>query len=251
MPPQDPDFMQSLARGLAVIRCFAEREQPLTIAMAARDTGLSRAAVRRCLHTLVQLGYAVQTAQTYALAPKTLALGYAYLSSSPMAARAQPLLERLRDELGESCSLGIIEEDELLYVARAEARRIMSISIRTGSRMPLYATSMGRVLLAGQTPQWRKAYFARTELRALTANTVTDPQALEAIITQVGQRGYALVDQELEGGLRSLAVPVIERGRVIAALNIGTQAARLSAEELELRCLPTLRRLAEMLSVTG
>lgn len=247
----DPDFMQSLARGLAVIRCFAERERPLTIAQAAQGTGYSRAAVRRCLHTLVQLGYALQQGQSYMLAPKVLSLGYAFLSSSPLAVRAQPLLERLRDDLGESCSLGMLEDDEVFYVARAEARRIMSISIRTGSRMPLYATSMGRVLLAGMAPARRKAYFARAALQALTPQTICDAASLEVVVAQVAEQGYAIVDQELEAGLRSLAVPVMERGVVVAALNIGTQAARVSAADLRSRYLPALRRLAGVLSSGG
>jgi len=247
----DPDFMQSLARGLEVIRCFAERERPLTIAQAAAETGYSRAAVRRCLHTLVQLGYALQQGQSYVLAPKTLSLGYAFLSSSPLPARAQPLLEQLRDELGESCSMGMQEGDELFYVARAETRRIMTMSIRTGSRMPLYATSMGRILLAGRGAEWRKAYYARTDLRPLTEYTIYEPSRLEEAIGRVSEQGYAIVDQELEPGLRSLAVPVLEHGKVVAALNVGTQPTRVSTADLRSRCFPALRRLARALSVGG
>lgn len=243
----DPEFMTSLARGLAVMRCFADEQRPMTIAQAARLTGLSRPAVRRCLHTLVRLGYAAQDHSTYTLRPKVLALGYAFLSSSTLASRAQPLLDRLRDQLQESCSVGVIEEDMVTYVARAEAVRIMSVALRVGSRLPLYCTSMGRVLLAGQDPEARRAYLAGTALAGCTDRTITDPSALLATLESVAHEGHAVVDQELELGLRSVAVPVIARGRVIAAVNVGTQADRVSLAELRSRYLPLLRRIASEL----
>jgi IclR family transcriptional regulator, pca regulon regulatory protein len=244
----DPEFMTSLARGLAVLRCFAEAQRPMTIAEGSRLTGLSRPAVKRCLHTLVRLGYAAQTGVTYELRPKVLALGYAYLSSSSLALRAQPLLDDLRDALHESCSLGVIEEDEVYYVARAEVSRIMSIALRTGSRLPLYCTSMGRVLLAGQPREVQEAYLKRTPLLARTPATQTDPHALLALFQHVAEEGYAIVDQELEAGLRSVAVPVVVAGRVVAAVNIGTQSALVPEGELRLRFLPALRRVARDLA---
>ncbi|PNU06627.1 IclR family transcriptional regulator [Novosphingobium guangzhouense] len=244
----DPEFMTSLARGLAVLRCFADGERPMTIAQAARLTGLSRPAVKRCLHTLVRLGYAVQDGTLYALRPKVLALGFAYLSSSSLAMRAQPLLDQLRDDLHESCSLGVIEEDEVYYVARAEVSRIMSIALRVGSRLPLYCTSMGRVILAGLDRPSQQAYLRRTELTARTDRTVTEPSALLEILDHVAQEGYAIMDQELERGLRSVAVPVIVDGRVIAAVNIGTQADRVTMADLHSRYLPALRRVARDLA---
>jgi IclR family pca regulon transcriptional regulator len=248
-PPSgsDPDFMLSLARGLDVLRCFAEQRRPMTVAQASALTSLSRASVRRCLHTLVQLGYAAQEGHSYVLRPKTLSLGYAFLSSNSLAAHAQPLLDQLRDEIGESCSVGVIEEDELYYVARAEASRIMSISLRAGSRLPLYATSMGRVLLSGQTRTEQEAYLKRTPLVALTQRTECDPLGLLEIFTRIAEQGYAIVDQELELGLRSVAVPVMGRAGVIAAVNVGTQAARVSLVDLRTKSLPALRRLAQRL----
>jgi len=247
----DPEFMTSLARGLAVMRCFAERQQPMTIAEAARETGLSRPAVRRCLHTLVRLGYAAQSGQSYMLRPKVLALGYAYLSSSPLASRAQPMLDTLRDEIGESCSLGVEEEDQVCYIARAESSRIMSIALRAGSRLPLYATSMGRVLLAARSRAEQEAYLRRTQRMALTERTETNAKTLLAIFAQVAEEGFAIVDQELEIGLRSAAVPVFQRGEVVAALNVGTPAARISPAELRAHFLPPLRRVATDLSRAG
>lgn len=250
--PGDPDFMASLARGLAVMRCFAEQERPMTIAQASRLTGLSRPAVRRCLLTLVKLGYVAQDGSTYALRPKVMSLGYAYLSSTPMALRAQPLLDQLRDDLGESCSLGIVDDDQVCYIARAEVSRIMSIALRVGSRLPLYATSMGRVLLAGMPREERSAYFRRTDLAPLTDLTETHPLRLHALCDKVAEEGCAIVDQELETGLRSVAVPVLGlSGRVVAAINVGTQASRISLTELRTRYLPSLRRCARELTATG
>lgn len=247
----DPEFMMSLARGLAVLRCFADAQTAMTIAQASRMTGLSRPAVKRCLYTLVRLGYAAQEGTQYSLRPKVLALGYAYLSSSTLAMRAQPLLDQLRDELHESCSLGVIEEDEVYYVARAEVSRIMSIALRAGSRLPLYCTSMGRVLLAAQEPTKRRAYLKRTDLIARTERTCVQPSALMGILADIAEEGFAIVDQELEFGLRSISVPVIGRSGIVAAINIGTQASRTPVIELRTRYLPALRRMAAELSASG
>lgn len=197
----------------------------------------------------MRLGYATQDGVHYALRPKVLALGYAFLSSSSLAVRAQPLLDELRDELHESCSLGVLEEDEVYYVARAEISRIMSIALRVGSRLPLYCTPMGRLLLAGQTYEMQQDYLRRTELVARTPGTLTQPGDLLDIFRHVAEEGYAIVDQELEIGLRSIAVPVVAGGRVVAAVNIGTQAARVPLSELRTRFLPSLRRVARDLSV--
>lgn len=248
----DPEFMTSLARGLAVMRCFAEQERPMTIAQASKLTGLSRPAVRRCLLTLTKLGYAAQDGSHYALRPKVMSLGYAYLSSTPLALRAQPLLDQLRDDLGESCSLGVVDDDQLCYIARAEVSRIMSIALRVGSRLPLYATSMGRVLLAGMSRDDRTAYFRRTSMTALTEQTETHPGRLNSLCEKIAEEGYAIVDQELESGLRSIAVPVRGlSGAVVAALNVGTQAARVPVTELRTRYLPSLRRCARDLTAMG
>jgi IclR family pca regulon transcriptional regulator len=244
----DPEFMTSLARGLAVLRCFADEQRPMTIAQASRLTGLSRPAVKRCLHTLVRLGYAVRDGVHYALRPKVLALGYAYMSSSTLAARAQPLLDQLRDDLHESCSLGVIEEDEVCYIARAEVSRIMSVALRVGSRVPLYCTSMGRVLMAAQGRVGQEEYLRRTNLIAMTAKTETDPANLLAIFDKVALEGYAIVDQELEVGLRSIAVPVMGPKSINAAINIGVQAGRVSLTELRTKYFPALRRVARDLA---
>jgi IclR family pca regulon transcriptional regulator len=207
--------------------------------------------VRRCLHTLVKLGYAAQTGQSYVLRPKALALGYAYLSSSSLALRAQPTLDALRDEIHESCSLGVAEEDDVYYVARAETTRIMSVALRPGSRLPLYCTSMGRVLLAAMPRSKQEAYLERTALVARTERTQTDRAALLAILADVAKQGFAIVDQELELSLRSIAVPIRQRGDVVAALNVGAHADRLPLVELRAKILPALRRVASDLGTAG
>ena len=245
--PGDPEYMASLARGLTVLQYVAQRERPVTIAEASRALDLSRAAVRRCLYTLHLLGYVGQDVRGYSVRRKTAALGHPYLSLTAFAVRAQSLLDALRDELGESCSLGVIEDDALCYVARAEASRIMSVGLKVGSCLPLYPTSMGRVLLAGRSHEEQEAYFSRTPVQSLTPHSIVDVPRLLMTIRRAAADGYALVDQELELGLRSVAVPVIERGKVLAALNIGMSAARVPLDEVLARILPALRRTAVLL----
>jgi len=213
----DPDFMTSFARGLAVLQCFAEQQKPMSIVRASELTGLSRASVRRCLHTLRCLGLAEQHGQTFVLLPGVLRLGYAYLSSNALASAAQPLLERLAGSIGESCSLGVRDGDEVCYIARAEASRIMSIALRIGSRLPLYCTSMGRVLLAYLPKSEQLAYIERTPLKPRTPRTIVEREPLLERLDVIRSQGYSLIDQELEVGLRSLAVPVLARDGAVGA----------------------------------
>ncbi len=248
----DPNFMTSLARGLAVIRAFSQQRRTQSIAQLSVKTGIPRAAVRRCLHTLAQLGYAgVDESRQYALRPKILSLGHAYLTSSPLVTSAQPLLDQVANALSESCSMAILEGDDILYVARSAAsRRIMSIDLGIGSRLPAYCTSMGRVLLAGLPEAELGKYLARVRLIAYTVRTVTRKEALRRVLDETRTRGFALVDQELEIGLRSMAVPVRDPGgRVSAAINVGVQASRASAEDMERRMLPPLRAAAQELGL--
>jgi len=246
----DPDFMTSLARGLAVLRGFADVPGPQTIAQLSQRTGIPRAAVRRCLHTLRQLGYVDSELNNFSLRPKVLALGYSYLSSTPLTTSAQPCLDGLSRQLGESSSLAVLEDDQVLYVARASASRVMSVSLGAGSRLPAYCTSLGRVLLAHLPPGELDAYLARTELAPRTEHTITDGDALRAVLAQVREQGYALNNEELELGLRSIAVPVRgASGRVVAALNVGAQAVRVAPERMRDEFLPVLRRSAQELSM--
>lgn len=248
--PADPDFMTSLARGLAVLRAFSDVPGPQTIAQLSQQTGIPRAAVRRCLHTLRQLGYVDSALNNFSLRPKVLALGYAYLSSTPLTTSAQPCLDGLSRQLGESSSLAVLEDDQVLYVARASASRVMSVSLGAGSKLPAYCTSLGRVLLAHLPHDEQDAYLARTALAPRTEHTVTDRGVLRAVLAQVREQGYALNNEELELGLRSIAVPVRgASGRVLAALNVGAQATRVSPERMVGEFLPVLRRSAQELSM--
>jgi IclR family pca regulon transcriptional regulator len=246
----DPDFMTSLARGLAVIRAFADARKPQTIAQISQQTGIPRAAVRRCLHTLRQLGYVDAEMNNFSLRPKILTLGYSYLSSTPLTVAAQPCLDGISKVLGESSSLAVLEEDQVLYVARAAASRVMSVSLSTGSRLPAYCTSLGRVLLAHLPDGELDAYLARTALLPKTEHTVTDAARLRVLVEQVRHDGYAINNEELELGLRSIAVPVRgASGRVLAALNVGAQAVRVPPERMLEAFLPILQKGAQELAV--
>jgi IclR family pca regulon transcriptional regulator len=246
----DPDFMTSLARGLAVVRAFADSRKPQTIAQISQQTAIPRAAVRRCLHTLRQLGYVDAELNNFTLRPKILTLGYSYLSSTPLTIAAQPCLNGVSKALGESSSLAVLEEDQVLYVARAATSRVMSVSLSAGSRLPAYCTSLGRVLLAHLPDAELDAYLARTELLPMTEHTITDPVRLREVLAQVRRDGYAINSEELELGLRSIAVPVRgASGRVLAALNVGTQAARVTPERMVEEFLPVLRQGAQELAV--
>jgi len=245
----DPNFMASLARGLVVIRAFAQQPKHQTIAQLSHKTGIPRAAVRRCLYTLNQLGYVSSNERYFSLAPKILSLGHAYLSSTPLVVSALPFLDQVNAKVHESCSLAILEDDEIVYVARStRTTRIMSIDLKPGSRLPAYCSSMGRVLLAHLAPPDLEEYLDRISLKPFTERTVTSRDTLLQILQEVRQKGYAIVDQELEIGLRSLAVPVRNgRGEVVAAMNVGAQAVRISKRDMETTALPHLRHAAEEL----
>ena len=248
----DPNFMSSLARGLAVIRAFSQQRRELTIAQLSHRTDIPRAAVRRCLYTLAKLGYVgTEDGRTYALRPRILALGHAYLSSTPLATAVQPLLDQISDELHESSSMAVLEGDEILYIARSSTTtRLMSIDLGLGSRLPAYCTSMGRVLLADLPAPELDRYLSRAKLTRLTNRTVSTSVELKRVLAEVRREGYAIVDQELEIGLRSMAVPVRDgAGRCVAAINIGTQSARVSIAEMQARFLAPLRAAATELAV--
>lgn len=225
MTVPQPDSIQSLARGLAVIRAFDAEHPRLALAEVARRTGLSRATARRVLHTLIAEEYAVTDGREFALTPRILELGFAYLSALGLPAVAQPHLERLSAETGESTSLAVLDGGDVVYVARVATRRIMSVGITVGTRFPAYATSLGRVLLAGLDQAALAAYVADADLVARTPGALATEADLRAELVRVREQGWALVDQELERGLRSLAAPVLDgSGAVVAAVNVSTSA---------------------------
>jgi IclR family transcriptional regulator, pca regulon regulatory protein len=245
----DPDFMTSLARGLHVIRAFAGFGCRLTIADVSRATGLTRAVVRRCLYTLRELGYAGTDGRLYFLQPRVLDLGFAYLHSAPVPVAAQPILDEVSKTLGEASSVGVLDSGTVLFVGRAATNHIVSISLGVGSRLPAYCTALGRILLATLAPEQLDSQLANVEFVQHTRHTVTSRQRLDEILACVRNDGFAVNDQELEIGLRSIAVPIRNvAGTTIAAMNVSTQASRMTRRELLDRCLPVLRAAAERLS---
>jgi IclR family transcriptional regulator, pca regulon regulatory protein len=240
-----PHHVQSLDRGLAVIRAFGPETSELTLSDVARATNLTRAAARRFLLTLTDLGYVRTDGKLFALTPRVLELGYAYLSSVSLPEVAQPHLERLSAQVHESSSVSVLDGADIVYVARVMVSRIMTVAINVGTRFPAHATSMGHVLLAGLSEKDLDAYLEAATLDAFTRHTITSPEALRTEVARVRAQGWALVDQELEAGLRSIAVPLHGRdGRVVAAMNVSTQASRGTAAAVRREVLPALQATA-------
>lgn len=239
--PRDSDFVQSLDRGLAVIRAFGPDRERLSLSEVARATGLTRAAARRFLLTLVKLGYVRSDGREFSLRPRVLELGYAYLSGLALPEVAEPHLEELSEKLHESSSISVLDGHHIVYVARVATKRIMTVAISVGTRFPAYAASMGRVLLAGLSPDELDKYLTEATFEPFTSQTVVDPDELRAIIDAAGRQGYAIVDQELEEGLRAIAAPIRDSsGAVTAAINVSAHASRYSTDDMKSRLLPPL-----------
>lgn len=244
-PSRPTESVQSLERGLSVIRAFNQQNPRMTLSQVAKETGLTRATARRFLHTLVSLGYTATDGREFWLRPHVLELGYAYLSSISLPDLATPHLRHLVDQVEESSSVSVLDGAEIVYVARVPTRRIMTVAISVGTRFPAYATSMGRVLLAGQPPERVAELLAETEFEALTSKTITSADELEAELARVRERGWAMVDQELELGLRSIAAPLHNaQGNTIAAVNLSASATQGSATDVRKRLLPALLETA-------
>lgn len=229
-PPEDEAIVQSLARGLAVIESFGKERQALTLTEVARNTGISRAAARRLLHTLVALGYAGFDGKHFELRPRVLGLGFAYATSAGVWDIAQPYLEELVRNTRESCSAAALDGSEIVHVIRLPAaERLMSIAVKVGDRLPAHASAMGRVLLSSLPPAELDRYFASARISPITPRTVTDHRKLRAILARVCEQGYSEVDGELEIGLRALAVPVRDRNsRVVGAIALSTVSGKES-----------------------
>ncbi|HET6626629.1 MAG TPA: IclR family transcriptional regulator C-terminal domain-containing protein [Nocardioidaceae bacterium] len=243
--PREDHYVQSLERGLSVITVFGPDSPELTLSDVSRAAGLTRAAARRFLLTLVDLGYMRFDGKLFRLAPRVLDLGYAYLSSLSLPGIAEPHLEWLVGQTRESSSMSVLDGNDIVYVARVPTSRIMTVSINVGTRFPAYATSMGRVLLAGLDDPALERYLATVELEPLTEHTVRSADELHADLLEVRSQGYALVDQELEHGLRSLAVPVrSKQGRVVAAVNVSSHVSRITKEKARRQFLPPLLKAA-------
>jgi IclR family transcriptional regulator, pca regulon regulatory protein len=243
--------MTSLARGLIVIQAFTQQSPQMTISQLSVKTGLSRAAVRRCLYTLTKLGFAgAEDGSRYSLRPRMLTLSHTYTTSNTLATAAQPILERMSASLHESFSVATLDGEDIVYIARTQVSRVMAVDLHIGSRLPAYCTSMGRVLLAYLPTEQLEQYLSKATLTPHTTRTITTVEKLRLALRNVRRNGYALVDQEYEVGLRSLAVPVYAAsGRVVATLNLSGNAPRLSVLEMQSRYLSHLRNAANELSV--
>ncbi|MCA1336020.1 IclR family transcriptional regulator C-terminal domain-containing protein [Pseudooceanicola marinus] len=238
------DMISGLAKGLRVIEGFTADHPRQSISDVAEATGLDRATARRCLLTLTELGYAAHDGKYFTLTPRVLRLGTACLATRPLAQMVQPWLDQLSEELGESSSVSVLDEGEVVYVARAAQRKVMSIALMPGSRLPAYCTSMGRVLLAALPEAEARARLDAMNLAPRTPLTQTDPEALMARLGQVRAQGYEVIDQEVEIGLRSIAVPIVDAHcRTVAALNLGLPVRDMPVDDIPTRYLPALHRL--------
>jgi IclR family pca regulon transcriptional regulator len=254
-PQPDPAAqVGSLARGLAVLEAFHNRSGGMTLAECSRATGLDRAVARRMLHTLQALGYVTCDGRLFALAPRVLSLAAAFLSSSTLPGRLKPLLEEASVALGESCSAAVLDRDDILYVARAAAPagplRVLAVELGPGTRLPAYATSMGRILLGSLPPATFEAYLTRLPTPETGEPSAPPAEALRAAVIRAREEGHAMVDGELTPGLRCVAVPVFgARGELVAAIAASAHAARASATDMEARFVPVLREVANRAGV--
>ena len=245
---RDP-FVQSFARGLSIITCFGADNPVMTLSEIAERVNLSRAAARRFLLTLENLGYVSLDGRNFQLTAKVLDLGYGYLSSLSLPEIAQPHLEVLASRVHESASASVLDGTDIIYIARVPIRRIMSVKINIGTRMPAHATSMGRVLLAGLATPDLKAMISNLEILKYTHNTITSKSVLLQEINKVKAQGWSINDQELEYGLRSIAVPIFNKAEeIIASINISTTAQSNSLESMEAMFLPELKLTARKIS---
>jgi IclR family transcriptional regulator, pca regulon regulatory protein len=246
----DKEYAATLAKGLSVLGSFGHDRPSMSLSEMAAATGLSRASARRLLRTLVGLGYVSQTGKLFALAPRILELGFAYLSTQSWIDRAEPLMKDLSHAFHESCSAAILQGSEIIYVARAAApHRIMSTTIAIGARLPAFHTSLGRVQLGFLEDGRLHDLLKPMRLEPYTANTIVDRAALiDRIIKDHGQ-GFSIVDEELEKGLRSIAVPIVNRaGSCVAAINLSAHSNRTTRNEMREEFLPRLREAAEAIS---
>lgn len=247
----DPrDYIQSLDRGLEVIRAFGSGRARMSVTEVAKATGMNRAAVRRFLLTLEYLGYVQSGDGRYWLSPKILDLGYRYLSSMPWWQLAQPTIERLANEVRETCGAAVLEGFDVVYVIRAAVARILTNNPSIGSRWPVHATALGRVLLAAKSDDELATYLDRAPKQKLTRFTTVSVRELVDAVREAREKDYAIVDQELEIGLRALAVPVRDRrGAVLAAINIAVPSHRHSASQIKSRFLAPLQEAARNITL--
>lgn len=245
----DPDFVTALARGLAVMLALSDKKRRMSIAQVSHRTGIPRAAARRSLHTLSKLGFvAADDARRFYLRPRVLSFSHAYLSTSPLAILAQPILDRLGEKLHEACSLGILDGDEIVYIARSASSRIMSPALNVGRRLPAYCTSIGHVMLAHLAPHALDGYLTRTRFHPYTEHTLASPEKLRAVLREVREAGFAFASQQMEARLCTLAVPVKDiGGHFVGGMNVILQGRLVTAGEMAARFAQPLQDAASEL----
>lgn len=240
--------MSGLAKGLAVLDSFRTAGSQQTISDTAAATQQSRAVVRRCLLTLVELGYLTYDGKHFSPTPRVLQLGDTYVETAALPQLAQPHLTAVREQLQESVSLAVLQDDESLFIARREVNRIVNTGVRVGASLPAHASATGHVLLAGLAPTDLDAYLERSQPKARTPNTPTSRPAIAKRVQTARAEHVAITDEELEHGLRSIAVPVLDsRGRTVAAMSVSASSSRVSMHDLSTHFLPVLHQHAEQL----
>lgn len=247
---EDPDFVSAFARGLVIFQILSHSRNPLTLSDISKLTDFPRATVRRALYTLVQLGYVSQEERYYTLTSKILMLSHSFITSQPLPNAAQPILENITKEVDEASSMAVLTQNQIIYIARSSenTQRIMSNSLAIGSQLPAYCTSMGRILLASLPTEKQIEIIEQSKLKAYTEKTIYKKAELLEELKTVKAQGYAIINQELEIGLCSIAVPVFDKsGKIIASINISTHALRTSLDEMINKFLPILQRSASLL----
>ena len=246
MSKESDGFVRAIARGFSVVEALGRPPGRHTLSEAAACAGLTRATARRMLATLVALKYCEADGRYFSLRPRALGLGLSYLNALPYWGYAQRALEDLRNEIGESCALAVLDETEIVYALRLPARRILSANLGIGSRLPAHVVSLGRVLLAALPPDRRAEYLATTEFKKIAPRTVTDSQILGEELARVEAQGYAWIDGELDPAICGIAVPVRDQaGQVVAAISINTISGTVSEAEAKKKFLVTLKRTAQ------
>ncbi|RWA77187.1 IclR family transcriptional regulator [Mesorhizobium sp. M1C.F.Ca.ET.193.01.1.1] len=235
------DHVGSLERGLAVMEILARHPAGMTLTEMAEEAGLTRAGARRFLLTLVATGYATQSGRLFSLSPRLLTVARTWLGGASLWTFAAPIMREVAGRFDEACNAAVLSGEDVVYVARIPGRRILSVALDVGTRLPAYCTSMGRVLLAGLAAEEQKSFLAEAKIERRTQKTITSRAALSKAIEKAKSDGFAIVDEELELGLRSIAVPINDRAaRTVAAINVSTQSVRFSVEAMEREILPVL-----------
>jgi IclR family pca regulon transcriptional regulator len=249
-PRRDADYLSTLARGLSVLRSFTKERPEMTLSEVAVATDLSPAVARRCLHTLVELGYVGKKGKLFLLTPEVMGFASAFLESMNIEEVVRPYLQEVRDQTGDSTSLAVLSDMDILYLVHVSTNRMIRLVAGFGTRFPAYATSLGRALLAYQPKQAIDEYLERVELKKLTDKTITSKTKLRSILSNCRKNGYASIQDELDYGIVSVAVPVFgSDGEILAAINCSTATTRVNRDEMVETRLPALREAANKIEV--